>query len=211
MRGNKASSGEIGTHKNEDVCTGNPISPLFSPCISLSLPLSIHLCFMSYHCDVQPDINHKGGVNPFTTRTSSISSSTDRAAEILQLCLQTQGLLTRALEVENMTLRDEVGHLWRRAQDQAPPVGDQPNQYTLGQQPLAERIDLTGQHFLSGHTINGHGWPFTPHTGLLLPPTVVVQPVGIHPCFLPLGESFQEGGMGGLTFSRPQDWPDAIN
>ena len=39
----------------------------------------------------------------------------------------------------------------------------------------------------------------------------MVHPINLHSQFLPLRTHFQEGGTGGLIFSRPQDWPSVIH
>ena len=57
-------------------------------------------------------------------------------------------------------------------------------------------------------TERGRGFPA--QASPARPPTVSVQPVGIHPRFLPLGNNFQEGGTGGPMFSQPLDWAEAI-
>ena len=166
---------------------------------------------MSYRLESRTDTGRERGANPLTTQPSSLPGSTDSAAEVLQLRLQAQGLLNRALEVENTTLRDELDHLRRHIQTQDPPVGDQPVRHQLAQRPLAERIGLTGQYPPPVLIVSGRGRPFTPRAGPLVQPTITAQSAGVHPRFLPLGENFQEGGTGGPAFSRPQEWPDAIN
>jgi len=152
-----------------------------------------------------------GGVNPSLTRTLSSPGSTDSATEVLRLRLQGQELLTRALEVENTTLRSEVDRLRECIQARGSLVENQLDQRSLERRPLAERITWTEQQPLRGRMIGGRGRGFFPRIGPLPPATVAVQPLDIHPRFLPLGVNFQEGGTGGPRFSRPQEWPDAID
>ena len=133
-----------------------------------------------------------GGDNPFDDFTRVIPGNADDAANVLRLRLRGQAFLSRALELENQLLRRAGG----------PDLG--------GRRPLANRIDWSS-HQPPAHTVvHGRGEVVIAEPGLVLPPVVVVQPVGVHPRFLPLGANFQEGGTGGPLFTRPQDWPDAI-
>ena len=190
----------MSTYKTRICAPVNPILDSF---------LSPHLYIMSYRPEFQTDSGLEGGANPFTTRTSSSPGSAGSATEVLRLRLQAQELLTRALEVENSTLRGEVVRLQGRIQARDPPIGDRFVRRQPEQRPLAERIDLAVPQPPPVRIVSGRGRAF-PRAGPPLPPTVAVRPVDIHPRFLPLGENFQEGGTGGPAFSRPQDWPDAI-
>ena len=152
----------------------------------------------------------EGGANPFATPNYYLIGNADSTAEILRLRLQGQTLLGRALEMENTRLREENGRLVERFWRQTLPGGTHMDQASYGRRPLAERIDSAGRSDLPHYVVNEHSPAPPAQVNPLRPPTVTVQPVGIHPRFLPLGKNFQEGGTGGPMFSRPQDWPDAI-
>ena len=149
----------------------------------------------------------EGGANPFSGQTFTPAGSAGSAAEVLNLRLQGQILLSRALEMENRQYRDKIYHLQERVHAQGPPIVTQPNQAPTSQRPLAEQIEQRAPPQVIVHERDP---AFTARVRALLPPAVVVQPVDIHPRFLPLGDNFQEGGTGGPMFTRPLDWPDAI-
>ena len=146
----------------------------------------------------------EGGANPFY-----YPDGADDTAEILHLRLQGQVLLGRALEMENSLFRDEVNRLREQVHFRGPPVGTLTSRTSFGRRPLAERIDWAERQAPPPYTFGGR--ERGPRVDPLLPPTVTIRPVDIHPRFLPLGNNFQEGGTGGPMFSRPEDWPDAIH
>jgi len=166
---------------------------------------------MSHRREFPTNASTGWGANPPTTFTHTSLGSTDGTAEVLRLRLQGQELLTRALEVENTALRGEVDRLRECIRIRGPLVGSQLDRHPVGQRSLAERIDWTEQHSPPNRMVGGRGRVFNPRPVPLLHPTVAVQPLDIHPRFLPLGENFQEGGTGGPRFSRPQEWPDAVD
>jgi len=153
----------------------------------------------------------EGGTDPFLTQDHSSPGSAVSATEVLHLRLQAHVLLNRASELENMTLRGEIDRLRELTRTRGLMVGDQVNQQPVDRRPLAERIAQVEPLPPPGRTGTGRGRASNSRAGPPLPPTVTVQPVDIHSRFLPLGEIFQEGGTGGLPFSRPQDWPEAIH
>jgi len=151
---------------------------------------------------------HEGGDNPFVGRNHLPPGSMDNATEVLHLRLQGQLLLSRALEMENLLYRDEVNRLQDRVHGRVPLVGNRSD--LAPQRSLTERIDWA-EHSPPPRGTDGRERSRAVRAGTALPPTVTVQPVDVHPRFLPLGTNFQEGGTGGPMFSRPQDWPDAIH
>ena len=144
----------------------------------------------------RPQLSHptlgRGGDNPFNDFTRVIFGNVDDAANVLCLCLQGQAFLSRALELENQLLHCAGG----------PDLGSQ--------HPLVNRIDWSSYQPPVHTVVHGHGEVVAVKPSLVLPLVVAVQPVGVHLHFLPLGANFQEGGTGGPLFTRPQDWPDAI-
>ena len=109
--------------------------------------------------------------------------------------------------MENQQYRDKIYHLQECVHAQGPPIVTQPNQAPNSQHPLAKWIE---QRALPSVIVHERDPAFTARFRVSLPPAVVVQPVDIHPRFLPLRDNFQEGGTGGPMFTRPLDWPDAI-
>ena len=152
------------------------------------------------------------GDNPFHGLDHTADNDVDNIKDqAIRLRLQSQIYLNRALEMENSLVREELNHLRGRFRAQTPPaedwiaIGVRPTGHG---RPLADRID-SGDHQPPPHHLDrdravtfGRQQP--------RPPTVTVQPTGIHPRFLPLGTHFQEGGTGAPRFSELADWPDAI-
>ena len=147
----------------------------------------------------------------------SLDSAEGTSDQVLRLRLEGQVLFSRALEMENFMFQGELNRLRERLRINNPPTGDQlvdPTPYPGGAhrtRPLADRIDRTERQPPSHTTTDDRGRAVAAREDRSLPPTVVIQPVDIHLRFLPLGTHFQEGGMGGPMFTRPQDWPDAIH
>ena len=152
----------------------------------------------------------EGGANPFSGQNHLPASGAGNTVEVLNLRLQGQILLGRALEVENQQYRDELHRLQERVQTQSPPVAAQPSQALTNRRSLAERIDGAERQAPPHAVTHGRVSAFGARLQASLPPAVVVRPVDIHPRFLPLGDNFQEGGTGGPMFTRPLDWPNAI-
>jgi len=162
------------------------------------------------------DLN--GGANPYRGRNHPPAGRTDSPTDqILRLRLESQGLLSRALEMENSMLLGEIRHLRERARSNASPGAGRPQDQPpdLGRSPqpqsLAERIDWVRNQPPPHAVVDHRSGMVTFRTDATRPPTVDVRPVGIHPRFLPLGDHFQEGGTGSPLFSRPQDWSNAID
>lgn len=127
----------------------------------------------------------------------SVDSTTDQA---LRLHLQGQVLLSRALEMENSRAQEEINDLREQVRHDNQPNGEHPVVVppypgNTGQpQSLAERIDSVPRQTPLCIVADDRGRTVTIRENSSLPPTVVVHPVNIHPCFLPLRSHFKKGG-----------------
>jgi hypothetical protein len=118
--------------------------------------------------------------------------------------------------MENLMFQGEINDLRERMRTHDRPDGG----HTIAAPPhpsganrlrsLVDRIDGTQRRPPSRTATDDRSRVAINREDPSLPPTVVVCPIDIHPRFLPLGTHFQEGGMGGPAFTRPQDWADAI-
>lgn len=153
-----------------------------------------------------------------------MSSAESTTNQILQVRLQARDLLGQALEMENSVLQAEVQRLQEhlaaapRSYGLSEPPQTQaalPNRTSLVERnrqvrPLTERLDWADTRSQPRNIVSRRR-EVANRTARTRPSTVVINPVGFHSRFLPLGDHFQEGGTGSPLFSQPQDWPDAIS
>ena len=171
---------------------------------------------VSYCVHLRPPHSQQGLAKMEGRIHSSTGSADSTINHTLRLCLQGQ-VLGNTLEMENFRFQGELNDLRERMHRDHQPDGEHPVAAPLspgntGQsRSLAERIDGLPWQPPTHISANDRGRTITVRRDSSLPPTVVVHPINFHSRFLPLGTHFQEGGMGGLIFSRPQDWPSAIH
>ena len=153
-----------------------------------------------------------------------MGSAESTTNQILQVRLQARDLLGQALEMENSVLQAEI-HCLQGRLDATPrsyglsvPSLLQPiplDRASRGERnqparPLTERLDWVDT-WSQPRTIVGRRREMANRMVRARPSMVLIDPVGFNVRFLPLGDHFQEGGMGSPLFSQPQDWPDTIN
>ena len=152
----------------------------------------------------------EGGTNSSQDWAHPTNSGADCTTDTLHLCLQGCTLFSRALEIGGQGIWSRINHL----QEWANTGGTRyrlERSIGVSHRPLVVGIGrLQRWQTLHPTVTNCSGTVVIVRLDRSLPLVVIVQSVDVYPQFLPLGNSFHDGGTWDPVFCGLQGWPDVI-